>query len=226
MADRPRYPQIPTGVWWGVRHIFERSPSAPITDKLLIARLGVQKAAAKQYVTELKSVGLIDEEGKSTGTARKWRTKEGYLEGVEELLAQNYPSELVSLYPPSDSLRNEVVDWFTAHGFGKGTAQNKAATYFLIGSPEPEQPSEGPSKRRTRSGASAATRTTEPTIASEKTRSDPRGGFSLTQSDGGDGTKSLMPLNVNVQIHISADASSDQIELIFASMRKHLANDS
>jgi hypothetical protein len=31
-----------------------------------------------------------------------------------------------------------------------------------------------------------------------------------------------MPLNVNVQIHISADASSEQIEAIFANMKKYL----
>lgn len=37
----------------------------------------------------------------------------------------------------------------------------------------------------------------------------------LDQSEGPD-------LNINVQIHISADASTDQIEQIFASMAKHI----
>jgi hypothetical protein len=31
-----------------------------------------------------------------------------------------------------------------------------------------------------------------------------------------------IPLNVNVQIHISADASGEQIESIFSAMRRYL----
>jgi hypothetical protein len=31
-----------------------------------------------------------------------------------------------------------------------------------------------------------------------------------------------MPLNINIQIHISADATSEQIENIFAAMKKYL----
>jgi|SRR3954452_4152889 hypothetical protein len=32
----------------------------------------------------------------------------------------------------------------------------------------------------------------------------------------------IMPLNINVQIHISADASGEQIQTIFSSMRRYL----
>jgi hypothetical protein len=41
-------------------------------------------------------------------------------------------------------------------------------------------------------------------------------------SSSGYSLRKIPEVNINLQIHISADASSDQIEQIFASMSKHL----
>lgn len=76
MAEKDRYPQIPSTVWWGVRAIFQRSPNVTIDERLLAVQLKVQAAAARAYITELRAVGIINEDGKATPLALKWRLDE------------------------------------------------------------------------------------------------------------------------------------------------------
>ena len=73
MAEKNRYPQIPSTVWWGVRSIIQRTPNATIDERLLGVQLGVQEVAAKAYIGELRSVGILTDEYKVTPLAHKWR---------------------------------------------------------------------------------------------------------------------------------------------------------
>ena len=59
MADKLSYPQIPSTVWWGVRNLLQRSPNATIDERALGVELNVQEVAARQYVVELKRVGIL-----------------------------------------------------------------------------------------------------------------------------------------------------------------------
>ena len=38
----------------------------------------------------------------------------------------------------------------------------------------------------------------------------------------GDENAPAVPLHINIQVHIAADATSDQVDAIFSSMAKHL----
>lgn len=227
MADKNRYPQIPSTVWWGVRAVFQRSPSATVDERLLSVQLGVQEAASKAYLNELRGVGILSEEGKATPLALKWRLDGTYSEAVSELVQTVYPEQLVHIAPPGEAERQKVVAWFQHEGLGQGAAGNKAATYMLLSSPSPnEAPRAAPkngggdaatSKRAPRKRASSPAPTNTP-----QTRVDP-----TDTSQGGDtpnvkGRTETLPLNVNVQIHISADAGTDQIESIFQAMRRYL----
>lgn len=71
MADKVRFPQIPSTVWWGVRSLLHKTPNITVDERLLGVQLGVQEAAARQYINELKSVGLLTDEGKATPVAQK-----------------------------------------------------------------------------------------------------------------------------------------------------------
>ena len=102
-------------------------------------------------------------------------------------------------------------------GLGSGTAGNKAATYLLISSNLPgESPSRGnavPQRTGTGEGQQPAKRGAQ------------KGGRSLAgvKEDMTPSHQSgPMPLNINVQIYISADATGEQIEFIFAAMRRYL----
>ena len=74
MADKAAgFPQIPARVWWGVRDLLNRSPKMKFDDGSLAATLDVQPAAARQYLTELKRIGLLDEKGAATELGERWR---------------------------------------------------------------------------------------------------------------------------------------------------------
>ncbi|AWC20611.1 hypothetical protein CO731_00051 [Aminobacter sp. MSH1] len=226
MAEKNKYPQIPSTVWWGTRAVINKTPSATIDERLLAVQLGVQEVAARQYISELKSVGILSDENKATALALKWRLEDGYAEAVNQLLERNYPEGLLHVAPPRDADRQKVVRWFQQEGLGQGAAGNKAATYLLIGS---SSPNEAPGRTNGgRAREEAASRPQRKGTGDEKafaasvgsTNVKTRGRDSATSRN--QNNPDAIPLNINVQIHISADAGTEQIESIFAAMRRYL----
>lgn len=219
MADQS-FPQIPSTVWWGVRQLLQRTPKAKFDDNMLAASLSVQPAASRQYIAELKRVGILDEDGKATELANKWRMDDSYADAVAEIASGAYPDSLTTIAPPGDADRQKVVNWFMTQGLGEGSAKNKAATYLLLTSGEPNAPP--PSNARAEQARSSGDRKSGKTTRTAPTTNERA---SVATANKKRMEADIMPLNVNVQIHISADASNDQIETIFASMRKYLRND-
>ncbi len=221
MAEpKPNFPQIPSTVWWGIREQFKKSVPAKVSDSYLVAQLNVQGTAAQQYLRELKRVGLLDDDGKPTDAAKKWRFDDTYREAADSILRTAYPAELIELAPPTDHDRAKAIRWFMQAGdLGEGAAKNKAATYFMIGSNEPPADLASP-----KAAKAAPKRPSAPRETPAKDRKAVRaadGPVSTPPESSAPGMEA-MPLNVNVQIHISADASSEQIEAIFANMKKYL----
>jgi len=216
------FPQIPSTVWWGVRQMLQRSPKAKLDETMLGANLGVQTPAAKQYLGELRRVGIIDEEGRATDLANQWRMDDTYPDAVEAIARVSYPEGLVTISPPSSPDRQKVVNWFMRQGLGEGSAKNKAATYLLVTNPVPNgaAPPVAQEGKRT-SGQRAVERSTKESTTRPKTSEKPKRDSSEDRA----AAPGAIPLNLNVQIHISADASSEQIETIFSAMRKYLRND-
>lgn len=228
MAEKNRYPQIPSTVWWGLRAILQKTPNATIDERLLGVQLGVQEAAARQYVTEIKSVGLLTDENKATPLAQKWRLDDSYSDAVQEIVEAVYPEGLIAIAPPGEAERAKVVSWFLREGLGQGAAGNKAATYLLLSSPTPN---EAPTRNAARTtGEEGTKRNSAPQKSSQaKPTRAPQSAQTEVKSNGGENlhsarppTSGMMPLNINVQIHISADAEADQIETIFKAMRRYL----
>jgi hypothetical protein len=218
MPEKLRYPQIPSTVWWGLRALLQKTPKATIDERRLGYELGVQETAARQYIAELRHAGILNDENRATDLADRWRHDDTYSQASAEILEKIYPSSLIESAPPDQTDRARVVSWFTREGFGSGTANNKAATYLLIGSPTPADASGralakdkvGPSRSvRARVPRSGAASVNPSAVSDEATKPQTS-------------RHELMPLNVNVQIHISADASADQIESIFSAMRRYL----
>jgi hypothetical protein len=230
MADKTRYPQIPSTVWWGVRSILQRTPNATVDERLLGVQLEVQEAAARQYIAELKAANVITDEGKATPLAQKWRLDDTYTDAVKDLVASIYPEGLRHIAPLGDADRSKIVNWFMLEGLGKGAAGNKAATYLLVSSPTPnESPTRG-ATQASKEGGDARTRRQRATSKTRAVssaqlpaeRTTVMGGSKGVHSDRHPPASEKFPLYVNVQIHISADAGSEQIESIFSAMRKYL----
>lgn len=224
MADKNRYPQIPSTVWWGVRSILQRTPSATIDERLLGVQLGVQEVAARAYINELRTVGIVTEDGKATALAQKWRLDDTYAEATAEIVAGVYPEGLIHLAPPGEAERQKVVSWFQREGLGHGSAGNKAATYLLLSSPTPNEAPRASGKIS--QGESAARARPARRQSSNGSKSPEQTGKNPAPANEGQGSTSprtdAFPLNINVQIHISADAGTEQIESIFQAMRRYL----
>ena len=219
MAEKAKYPQIPSTVWWGVRSILINNPSARIDERFIGIQLNVQETAARQYISELKNVGLLNEDNKATELAKKWRLDNTYNEAVQEILETVYPEGLLQVAPPAGGERSKAVSWFLGEGLGQGAAGNKAATYFLIGS---QNPNDAPAKSASARKADDTTKSKEPATRTgrKKPAQEPRPAG--PDSPLGGRSPEGFPLNINIQIHISADAGQEQIESIFSAMRRYL----
>ncbi len=224
MSDSSRFPQIPATVWWGVRSILQRTPNAVIDERLLGTQLEVQATAAKAYVNELRSVGVINDDGRPTPLAQKWRLDESYAETADEIVRSVYPEGLFTFLDQGDITRQRVVSWFLREGLGQGSAGNKAATFLLLSSPGPSESPKALGKSDTAGNSKIKKRETPNGLENRQkgrlnvvqprpsTKGKPSGGTSPEP----------LPLNVNVQIHISADAGTEQIEMIFSAMKRYL----
>lgn len=217
MADKAAgFPQIPGRVWWGVRDMLNARPKMKFDDSSLAATLNVQPAAARQYLTELKRIRLLDENGAATELGERWRHDEAYDDVIGEVLSNSYPESLINIAPPGSADRAAVERWFAHAGLGSGTAKNKAGTYLMIANDRPgeikvraaPQRSERPQTERKLGSRTESAREKTPVAPARRVEREQLG--------------AAFPLNLNVQIHISADASTDQIETIFAAMRKYL----
>jgi hypothetical protein len=133
---------------------------------------------------------------------------------MSHLAASVTPKRDVSNYD-----RQKIISWFTREGLGSGTAGNKAATYLLISSDSPNEP---PARGSGSSQGVTARETPQTQIKRAAPRPTTRSSREANEEQARRPFSGPMPLNINVQIHISAEATSEQIESIFAAMRRYL----
>jgi hypothetical protein len=131
------------------------------------------------------------------------------------MLNSIYPDELRASAPPPDPDRKRVIRWFMQVGrIGEGAAGNKAAFYTLLASGELQKAVTTPKANGNTAAKSKAA--TSP-------RSERQEVKGKSESDSASLRTRVEPnIQLNVQIHINADATKDQIDAIFASMATHL----
>lgn len=218
------YPKIPLKAWRTLRAKAASAPSTKFTASTVAALLGMASpgSARDNIVTPLRRVGLIDDEGALTPRGNKWRVDASYGEACDEILAEVYPDDLAALRNGSGEPDPQAVKtWFDHQGFGDSNARQMAATYSLIAGkqiPEPptEQNGNSPRKQSPRKLSSAAPKAKDPEPRKEEVGEDapPR---QRARSGGPN-------VHLDIQIHIPADASVEQIDQIFESMARHLYN--
>ena len=214
MAGDNTFPQLPGTVWKGVWGIFRKSATRKLDENVLAAELNVQTTAARQYINELGRLNIIDGNGSPTDLAARWRQDGDDPEIILEILKGAYPSALLELAPPDSLDRDKIVRWFLGQNLGEGAAKNKAATYMRIAAgvsaAEPAKQQNGSSEQAAVRRKGAAKPRANPVQPIAKQDQEPP----LRRAEKPD-------LNINIQIHISADASAEQIDAIFAGMKKY-----
>jgi hypothetical protein len=225
--ERTTYPSIPVKKWWLLRNKFKQSIPNAVTPGYLAATLEINQASAKaNVIPALVAFKIISQDGKPTERAKRWRDDEQYAAVCEQLRNEIYPTELLDALPPPSPNRESVERWIASKtGVGQNAAGKMASTYLLLCEANPQVKSDisGASSTRTQKKLSkskqTASRPTKPTAE------DMAGAMANGQVDLQQRRTAQQPepsLHIDVQIHISPDASSDQIEQIFANMAKYL----
>jgi hypothetical protein len=223
VEEKKSFPMLPIAHWWALRKKFKQSIPGVVTDNYLatVLEMGVNSARAN-VLPFLKTLGIIDEDGKTLERAKQWRDDEHYTEVCKAILSEVYPGDLLEAVPNPAQDRAQAQRWLANRtGAGEAAVGRMAALYAVLvegdASKQPEQEKTG----RTRKAGQEPGRT-EP---EEKTST----GAPLAAATGQRGvTNSFQQpqqppgININLEIHISADATPDQIDQIFASMAKHI----
>ena len=221
------YPRIPEKNWWILRDQFKKSIPSQVTVTYLKSLLAISDKAASNLLPPLRQVGLIDEEGKPTSRANDWRADATYPQACEDMLEAIYPQELRDLYSGKGLDKLSAQNWFLSTARqGEGTAKLTAQFYALLNDATPHSSDEfkksaaKPKKAASKPTESPTAKAPSPTVAAPAESPIPSSqSIPVSASD----TKSSqMSFHIDLQIHISPEASADQIEQIFVSIARHL----
>lgn len=217
------YPTIPESNWWSIRSQFKKTLPSNVSISYLKSLLGLTAdQAAKNLIFPLRSLSIIDEHGATTDLANRWRQDSTYPQACEEMLKATYPQELLDLFPEKDFDRAKAREWFKSTKKLGENAANKAASLFAIlvsgelkstnGSPQPSVKTSKPRKAIQKGAAQPS-----PTNIQNPQKPDALASIEVVTRD-----NPQMAMHIDLQIHISPDASAEQIDAIFASIAKHL----
>lgn len=226
-SENQNYPQLPTSVWWNLRKKLHQTLPREISASYLETALSLGPSAAKKYLSPIKKLGLIGDDGKPTDRAVKWRgDQDDYAAACLDILNEIYPDELNDAIHDPREQKDSIIKWFMNKlRIGSAAATNLAAFYILIReadlSNQPESngntntKSDNKVKPKTRTASLGTKQEATVTAVSQPTNPEPK---ELKHS------RFQPKIHIDVQIHISPESTADQIDQIFASMAKHLTN--
>ena len=225
MADDTKsgYPTMSVAAWKAIRSRLKTSIPGTLTPETLAAWFDNMNptSAKKNLVPSLRAVGLIDAQGRvNTGLASRVRDDAQYVSVCKEILETVYPKELRDAFSdPADQAG--IKRWFMNHTHAGDSMANKVTYFYSMllkadptGAKEPAKSTGAAAGRRSSRREQVQTgRVKEPAQVGSGSPQPPVNMVNTSP-----------PLHINVQIHISAEAPPEQVELIFASMAKHLRN--
>jgi hypothetical protein len=215
--DQKTFPMLPIGHWWLLRKKFKQSIPGIVTDGYLSTVLDMQPNSARANVLPyLRQLRIIDDEGKPTERATLWRDDEHYPQVCKAILDEVYPNELLHAVPDPNTDRARTERWF-AHKTraGEAAVRRMAALYAVLAEADAAKQPDNEKKQPAAARPVRARRVTAAVPAAVRAPANPP---SVPQPQ-----PLVAPgININLQVHISADATPDQIDQIFASMAKHI----
>ncbi|MCI0439855.1 MAG: DUF5343 domain-containing protein [Chloroflexi bacterium] len=220
-TTKKSYPFIPTRTWWELRRRFKQSLPREVDSSYLQTILGIGDSQARSLLIYLKVIGLIDDTGKLTPRANQWRDDEQYSALCEEIRHTIYPPTLLDALPPPNPDRSQAEGWFLREtGVGQKMAAKLASFYLLLAAGDiasEKLPSPKSSDGVQRVNGNRAT-PRPPSQRPGKVTNPATKNVTMEQ----DSDLRQPSLHIDIQIHIDASASSEQIDSIFSSMARHL----
>lgn len=216
------FPMLPVGHWWTLRKKFKQSIPGVVTDNYLATVLDMEVNSARANVLPfLKALGIIDADGKPKERAKLWRDDGHYPEVCQAILKEVYPKDLMDAVPDPKASRDKAERWFANHtGAGEAACRRMAALYAVLVEAKPDGETE---PANARDSTRASKRSSQRSRPERREKAQPPSNPQPAASAGHNVPQPADPgININLQVHISADASPDQIEQIFAAMAKHI----
>lgn len=230
MATEPKtYPKITRRNWWLLRERFKKSIPSVVTPTLVSSLSPMADASARaNVISPLRELGLLDEAGKPTPLAERWRHDDDYSDVCREIRSQIYPHELLEAFPDPDSTRREAIKaWFMKVGHvGESAARMYTDTYLLLSDADPTKTEAKQSTPATNGKATAKPRpskqATQATMSKPAQAATPVAAPPPASTPDASHGRRLPAIHIDVQVHIAPDTPADQIDRIFESMAKHL----
>ena len=221
-SERKTYPYITTKAWWALRKKFNQSIPSQVTPSYLVTLLGGKPISVKKNVlVALQTLGLVDQDGSTTSRAKLWRDDTRYSDVCKEIRDEIYPPDLLSAIPGPTIDADAAKRWFkTETGCGEDAARKMVGMYALLTAADPYGGDQVTAPKSKDAMLADSKKRPKTIAASKKT-------VPVARQDRGSGGASIprldMPqMRLSVEIRIDASVTPDQIDLIFASMAKHL----
>lgn len=220
------FPTIPTAHFLTLRGQLKKSIPTSISSNYLASTLNMTEEAARaNIIPGLKLIKLIDNDNKvNTDLAKKLRDDDHFKEFCQTVLKDCYPQDLLETFPELPEDKGKIKRWFMNHsGVGDNAASKFTSMFALLLEANPNKTSE------LKPSSNGTTKTKEPKIKVAKATQTTPQPIEVKQTP----QQATQPtsfqghnpeVHVNVQVHIAADATNEQIEKIFESMGKHLFN--
>jgi hypothetical protein len=214
------FPMMPIKQWWALRKKFRATLPGSVTPSYLATTLSISKDSGRSNILPaLKKAGIVDEEGKPTERANRWRDDTQYATICNEIRQEVYPRELLDIASDASADKAQVESWFAnVTTAGESAAKKMTSFYMMLIEADPSKgleavvaapakPIKWPPKK---------TKSPQPRSGSKEPLIEPKFHEEEPKSH-------LKPsIHLDIQIHISPQTTPEQIEQIFASMAKHL----
>ena len=206
------YPIIPAKTWWALRSRFKQRMSPKISTNYLQSLLGISEKAAKSILPHLKFIQLINADGSINERTSLWRDDQQYAAVCEQIKQEVYPQKLIRLIPGPHIDSKAAIEWFMNEtGVGINTAKKMSRFYQLL--------SRADCRENYRFMKTAPSENQQGDIPIDA-------GPQLDKAVSVPSVKSVhkaeSTVQFNIHIHIPADASPTQVDLVFSSIAKHL----
>ena len=212
------FPMLPVAHWWSLRGRFKQSLPGVVTADYRASTLNIKPESAQgNVIPSLRDMGFIDEEGKTLELAKAWRDDEQYQKVCTKIRDALYPEDLLAAVPNPSEDRAAVERWFANEsGSGAVGVKRMTAIYLIIAEADI---SKTPNKKRDNKAKIAKPRIKPKVTKKSTVHTPPASPPPITPQAP---PPAAPGLNINLEIHISSDATPDQIDKIFESMAKHI----
>ena len=219
MNIKKSYPRFPESNWWQLRDQFGKTIPTVINVVYLKSLLRLTSdQAARNLISPLKRLGLIDDDNKPTDLANEWRNDDTYAEACQKMLENAYPQALLELFSGEEIDKSGIVTWFkTDSKLGDVAAKKSSSFYILLNKKKSEKIGQKKERKKPEKRLIPPTgeKVTEKKVSEKIEKKEEEGKESLIKNE-------EPSIYINLQIHISAESSNEQIDKIFESIAKHL----